>query len=75
MDKYLTTQQVADVFGVSKRLIQKLIAAGEISAIKVGRCLRISQSSLEEYAKRNQVRSSSCSGIPRVQYRPGDKLV
>lgn len=75
MDNYLSTKQAAGIFGVSTRMIQKLVATNQIVAYKVGRCVRIPESSLEDYIQRNRMKGASQDIIPKAPYKPGDKLV
>lgn len=75
MKRYFTAQEAADTLSVSKRLIQKLVANGQLIACKVGRCIRISEESLEEYARRNQVVPAAVPNSPATKYKPGDRLV
>jgi excisionase family DNA binding protein len=47
MDKeLLTPQDVADMFGVSKRTVQLWIKRGELPVIKIGRTVRIKRDEL-----------------------------
>lgn len=75
MDNYLTTKEAAAVLSVSMRHIQKLVADGQLLACKVGRCLRVSEASMEEYTQRNRVIPAAVPVAPASQYKPGDKLV
>jgi excisionase family DNA binding protein len=75
IERYVTTQEAADVFHVSTRTIQNLVAKREIAVCKVGRCVRIPESSLEDYIRRNMVDKSSRGRTQKFQYTKGDKLV
>lgn len=75
MDRYVTTVEAAETLSVSKRMIQKLIANGHLIACKVGRCVRVSEASMEAYAQQNRICPAAGPTAPRTKYRPGDKLV
>jgi excisionase family DNA binding protein len=42
----LTTQEVADLFEVSKRTVQLWVKAGKLPVIKIGRTVRIKRDAL-----------------------------
>lgn len=46
----LTVEQSAQRLGISRNLMYKLIATGEMPSKKVGRCRRVSASQLEAWA-------------------------
>jgi excisionase family DNA binding protein len=50
--EWLTVQQVADHFRVSRVTVWRWIRAGRLAGIRVGRVRRIARSSLEEFAHR-----------------------
>ena len=56
---FLTVAQAADELAVTERFIRKLIADGELRAVKVGaRVVRIRRSDLEDLLRPARVRSS-----------------
>lgn len=60
---YLTVAQAADELAVTERFIRKLIADGQLRAVKVGdRVLRIRRSDLEDFLRPARV-------IPRLGRR------
>jgi len=46
---WLSYQETTEIYGLSRGTVWKLISAGEIRAAKVGRVVRISRSSIEQY--------------------------
>ncbi|WP_311519596.1 helix-turn-helix domain-containing protein [uncultured Actinomyces sp.] len=44
-----TVKQAAECLQVSIKTIRRLINAGEINAVRIGRCVRITQSELERF--------------------------
>lgn len=53
MSQYLSVTDVAKHINISKMTIYRLIEAGEIPALRVGRSVRILEQDLEEYVIRN----------------------
>lgn len=51
-DKFLTVQEVAAIFRVSKMTIYRLVHSGEIPSVRIGRSFRIRQSAVREYLAR-----------------------
>ena len=49
MEKLLTTQEVADYLGLTRRTIYTFIQEGTLRAVKVGREWRIKESELEAF--------------------------
>ena len=61
---YLTVAQAAEELAVTDRFIRKLIADGQLRAVKVGdRVLRIRRTDLEDFLRPARV-------IPRLGRRP-----
>ena len=52
MEKLLTTQEVADYLGLTRRTIYTYIQSGSLRAVKVGREWRIKESELEAFINR-----------------------
>jgi excisionase family DNA binding protein len=50
---YLSAEGVATALGVSRRTIHRLVDAGELSALRVGRQRRIPQSELDAFVERH----------------------
>ena len=75
MDNYITISEAAERAHVSTRLIQRLISDGHITAVKFGRCTRISEDSISDYVERQTIRPASRSETPVLRYKPGMKLV
>jgi len=51
--KYYTIREVAKLLRVNPRTVENLILTGQLSATKVGRQWRISQSQLDQYLARH----------------------
>jgi len=47
--QWLSYQETTEIYGISRGTVWKLISGGEIRAAKIGRSVRISRSSLEQY--------------------------
>ncbi len=62
---WLTVQQVADHFRVSRVTVWRWIRAGRLTGIRVGRVRRIARSSLEEFAHRGSERVLPVPSRPR----------
>ena len=50
--EWVTYKQAEEVSGLSRTTLWKLIGAGEVRAAKVGKAVRISRRSLQEYLER-----------------------
>jgi len=48
---FLTVQEVAELLGVSIKTVRRVIAAGELPFCRFGRCIRIAESDLINFAK------------------------
>ncbi len=47
--RFLTVAEVADVMRVSKMTVYRMLHAGEMPAVRVGRSFRVPQDALEHY--------------------------
>ena len=47
--KFMTLEDVADMLGVNYQLIYRLVRAGELPAIRLGRVYRVTQEDLQAY--------------------------
>lgn len=56
---FLTVKEVGAQLRVSDRTIRRLIARGQLEAVRLGRSVRISPSSLEKMLNRNEVSISN----------------
>lgn len=56
---FLTVKEVGAQLRVSDRTIRRLIARGQLEAVRLGRSVRISPSSLERMLNRNEVSISN----------------
>ena len=46
---FLTVAEVADIMRVSKMTVYRLVHAGELPAVRVGRSIRVHASAVKEY--------------------------
>ena len=56
---FYTPREIAIMLSVHHRTILNMIVAGKLTAFKVGRQYRISQSNLAEYIQQSQVESAN----------------
>ena len=64
MDKFLSIDEVAECLNVDYQLVYKLVRAGKMPAVKIGRVYRIRMSGLEAYLDSNMtgaVGGGTCS--------------
>ena len=47
--RFLTVQEVADLMRVSSMTVYRLIKAGELPAVRVGRAFRVSETDVDAY--------------------------
>jgi excisionase family DNA binding protein len=52
-DAFLTVQEVSQQLRVSELTVTRLVRRGELLGVRVGRQIRIAQSSLDDYIRRN----------------------
>lgn len=53
---FLTAHEVAEMMRVSRMTVYRLIHAGTLPAIQVGRSFRVPDSAVDEYLRRSRVR-------------------
>jgi len=56
--EYLSLEEVADKLGVTYQLIYRLVRAGELPAVRLGKLYRVSNADLEQYLERNKRETS-----------------
>ena len=47
--KFLTVAEVADIMRVSKMTVYRLVHAGDLAAVRVGRSFRVNENAVTEY--------------------------
>lgn len=52
--EYMSLEDVADMLGVTYQLIYRLVRAGELPAIRLGKLYRVSRTDLDRYLERNK---------------------
>ncbi len=62
VDRLRTVAEVADVLRVSNMTVYRLIKAGELAALRVGKSYRIRQADLDTYLTTGSVRADEASG-------------
>ena len=63
MDKdteYMSLEEVAEMLGVTYQLIYRLVRAGDLPAVRLGKLYRVSRADLNRYLESNK--SASASG-------------
>jgi len=74
--EYMSLEDVADMLGVTYQLIYRLVRAGELPAIRLGKLYRVSKTDLMEYLESNK-RSMASGGVCSVcgtTYKTRDSL-
>lgn len=51
--RFMTVQEVADLMRVSSMTVYRLIKAGDLRAVRVGRSFRIREADVNEYLERS----------------------
>ena len=51
--RFLTVAEVASVMRVSKMTVYRLVHAGELPAVRVGRSFRVPEDAVDEYLRRS----------------------
>ena len=57
--RYMTIEEVADLLGVTYQLIYRLVRAGEIPAVRIGRVYRIMANDLDEYLEKTKTSATT----------------
>lgn len=57
MEKYYTVKEISNILSVGYGKILDLIALGELEAIKIGKCYRISPYALDQLIKSKEFKS------------------
>jgi len=56
---YMSLEEVADMLGVTYQLIYRLVRAGELPAVRLGKLYRVSRTDLDRYLERNKNAAAS----------------
>ena len=54
--RFLTVQEVADLMRVSSMTVYRLIKAGDLPAVRVGRSFRVPEKAVHEYLRAGRTR-------------------
>ena len=65
-DRLLTVREVAETMRVSNMTVYRLIKAGDLHALRVGRNFRIRESDVDRYFEAGTVSASGCTPLERV---------
>lgn len=57
--EYMSLEEVADMLGVTYQLIYRLVRAGELPAVRLGKLYRVSRADLNHYLERNKNATAS----------------
>ena len=60
--KFYSLEEIAELFGVNYQLVYKLVKAGELPSVRIGKIFRVSEVQLKEYMDR-QSQGSPASGV------------
>lgn len=61
----LTVRQAAERLAVSPTTVRALIARGELAAVRVARCVRVSEAAMGAYLARSSIEPAVPSGMDR----------
>jgi excisionase family DNA binding protein len=64
MRKNLSLKTTAEILGTSTRTVYRLLTDGELTAFRVRSALRIPETSIDEYQKRQIILYAEENGIP-----------
>ena len=73
---YMSLEEVAEMLGVTYQLIYRLVRAGELPAVRLGKLYRVSQGDLNSYLERSKnagVSGGTCS-VCGTFYKTRDSL-
>ena len=65
MERLMSAGEVAAVLNVSRSAAYSLLASGGLTTIRIGKAVRVSRLSLEEWI-RDRTLSSTAEGVPTV---------
>ena len=65
-DRLLTVREVAETMRVSNMTVYRLIKAGDLHALRVGRNFRIRESDVDRYFEAGRVSASGLTPLERV---------
>lgn len=75
-NEYMSLEEVADMLGVTYQLIYRLVRAGELPAVRLGKLYRVSRSDLAKYLESNKnstAQGGTCS-VCGTFYKTRDSL-
>lgn len=67
--KYLTLEDVAELLGVNYQLIYRLVRAGELPAIRLGRVYRVTEEDLDAYLEAKKTTTGGTCSACGTQYK------
>lgn len=74
--EYMSLDAVAEMLGVTYQLIYRLVRAGSLPAIRIGKLYRVSRADLNRYleSNKNAVGSGGTCSVCGVMYKTNDSL-
>lgn len=75
MDKLITIREAADALGISERTVRRMIDRNELRAYKIGRCVRLREGDVQDYIESGVILRYPTVSAPKLDYKPGDKLI
>lgn len=74
--EYMSLEEVAEMLGVTYQLIYRLVRAGELPAIRLGKLYRVSRTDLDRYldVNKNAAASGGVCSVCGVMYKTKDSL-
>ena len=74
IEKFLTTEQVANILQVHPFTILKFLKAGKLRGVKLGRVYRIKESDVQEFLESRMTRGAKLHEIPLPPHSPNQNL-
>lgn len=75
LDKYLTTEQVANILQVHPFTILKYIKSGKIKSVKIGRLYRINETDIKDFLEKMTVNGNRKQKIIEAKPEPEKKII
>lgn len=75
MDKLITIKDTATILGLHERTVRRMIERNELKAYKIGRCVRLKESEIQDYVDGGIIIRTPSVVTAKFSYKPGDKLV
>jgi excisionase family DNA binding protein len=63
MTDYISVEQVQERLSLSRDTVDRMIRRGEIQAVKIGRCVRISEEEIERYLQSHKFKTPEAESL------------